>query len=218
MAHRHFGSLIRALRAERNWSQDDLADHSGLHSNTIRKVERTCSEPDHVKPRTRKRLAQGFGLSDEQLLGLYERPPLPQNRGEPDGGVPIINRAPAGEPVDYEHSQLDSGIGWDYIPRVGSGVHDPAAFAFVVVGDSMAPEFQDGDMVVCSPDTVIRDGDAVFVRFGPERDSTCTFKRVFDRGDMVELVPDNRRHQPMRVDKGHVVRMSRVVAKWVRYD
>ena len=215
---RHFGSLIRALRAERGWSQEDLARRSGLHANTIRKVERTCPEPDHVQESTKVCLARGFELTVEDLLSLYERPTAPQNQGEPSGGIPVVNRAPAGPPLDYEHMELDQGIGWDYVARLGSGVHDPSAFAFVAVGDSMAPEFQDGDTVVCSPQTPIGDGDAVFVRFSAERDNTCTFKRVFDRGDTVELVPDNRRHQPMIVPKEQIVRMSKVVAKWVRYD
>ena len=215
---RHFGSLIRVLRAERGWSQEDLARRSGLHANTIRKVERTCPEPDNVQESTKVCLARGFELAVEDLLSLYERPAAPQNRGDPLGGIPVINRVPAGPPIDYEHMELDQGIGWDYVARLGSGVHDPSAFAFVAVGDSMAPEFQDGDTIVCSPQTPIADGDAVFVRFSSERDNTCTFKRVFDRGDTVELVPDNRRHQPMIVLKDQIVRMAKVVAKWVRYE
>lgn len=214
---RHFGSLIRALRAERDWSQDELARRTGLHANTIRRVERTCPDPDDVNESTRRLLAQGFGLTVDELLGHYRRPPIRQQVGAPDGAIPVINRAPAGQPVDYEHKDLDNGVGDDYISRTGSGVHDPTAFAFVVVGDSMAPEFQDGDTVVCSPDTLIADGDAVFVRFSGERDGTCTFKRVYDRGDRIELMPDNRRYQPMIVDKADVARMAKVVAKWVRY-
>ena len=215
---RHFGSLIRAMRAERGWSQQDLAQRSGLHANTIRKVERTCPAPDDVQESTKVCLAHGLEMSVEELVGSYQRPIVPQQRGEPNGGIPVINRAPAGPPVDYEHMELDQGIGWDYVARIGSGVHDSTAFAFVVVGDSMSPEFQDGDTVVCSPESAIADCDAVFVRFASERDNTCTFKRVFDRGEAVELVPDNRRHQPMIVVKEQIVRMSKVVAKWVRYD
>jgi SOS-response transcriptional repressor LexA len=82
----------------------------------------------------------------------------------------------------------------------------------------MTPEFCEVDTVVCSPSSVISDGDAVFVRFGSERDHTCTFKRVFDRGDEVELLPDNRRYTPMIVLKEQIDRMAKVVAKWVRYD
>jgi len=213
----HFGSRIRALRAEKGLSQEDFARQCGLHTNTIRKVERTCAAPDEVKDATKVCLARGLGMSLDQLQAIYQ-PVIRQYIGDPSGGIPIINCVPAGVPVDYEHMELDSGIGSDYIPRVGSGVNDPTAFAFTVVGDSMTPEFREGDTVVCSPATVIADGHAVFVRFGSERDHTCTFKRVFDRGDEVELLPDNRRHSPMIVPKDQIDRMSKVVAKWVRYD
>lgn len=214
----HFGSRIRAMRAERGWNQDDLASRCGLHVNTIRKVERLAAEATDVKESTRVCLAHGLGITPQELLTLIPPPRVPQQIGDPKGGMPVINRAPAGEPRDYEHMDLDNGIGEDYIPRMGSGVHDPLAFAFIVVGDSMTPEFREGDTVICSPQAVIADGCAAFVRFGPERDNTCTFKRVYDRGNDVELVPDNRRHDPMIVPKEHITRMARVVAKFVRYE
>ncbi len=189
----HFGSRIRMLRAEKGLSQEDFASMCGLHPNTIRKVERTCAMPDDVKDSTKVCLAHGLGITVAQLAAFYN-PVIQQQIGDPDRGIPIINSVPAGDPVDYEHMDLDNGIGSDYISRIGSGVNDPTAFAFTVVGDSMTPEFCDGDTIVCSPDSVINDGDPVFVRFASEYEHTCTFKRAFDRGDEVELIPDNRRH------------------------
>ncbi|MAX26882.1 MAG: hypothetical protein CMJ19_20505 [Phycisphaeraceae bacterium] len=213
----HFGSRIRALRAEKGLSQEDFAQRCGLHPNTLRKVERTCAAPDEIKESTRVCLAHGLGITRDELDRLY-KPVIQQYIGDPDRGIPVINRVQAGDPVDYEHMELDNGIGNDYISRTGSGVDDPNAFAVVVTGDSMTPEFREGDTIVCSPASTIDDGNVVFVRFSADRDSTCTLKRVYDRGDEIELVPDNRRHPPMIVPKEHVIRMSRVVAKWVRYD
>lgn len=214
----HFGSKIRALRAERGWSQDELANRAHLHRNTIKKLERVAAEPDDISEKNLLCIASAFKMTVPELKALYQPPMVPQQMGDPGGGIPIINCAPAGNPVDYEHSGLDNGVGYDYIPRIGSGVHDPTAFAFVVVGDSMTPEFQSGDKVVCSPQASISDGDAVFVRFTSELDDACTFKRVYDRGTHVELVPDNRRYVPRLVLKDHIIRMSKAVAKWVTYS
>ena len=135
----HFGSRIRACRAEKGLSQEDFAQQCGLHTNTLRKVERTCAAPDELKESTKVCLAHGLGISLKQLDELY-KPVVQQYIGDPDRGIPVINQVPAGPPVDYEHMDLDNGIGSDYIPRIGSGVNDPTAFAFTVVGDSMTPE------------------------------------------------------------------------------
>lgn len=205
------------MRAERGWSQEELATRALLHRNTIKKLERTVASPEDLSDKSKLCLANAFEMTPEALDAIWRPAMVPQQKGDPAGGIPIINRAPAGEPVDYEHMSQDNGVGDDYLPRMGSGVHDPTAFAFVVVGDSMSPEFQNGDTVVCSPQAVIKDGDAVFVRLNSEKDETCTFKRVYDKGDQVELVPDNRRYHPMRFDKEQILRMSKAVGKWTCY-
>lgn len=217
MSMSHFGSKIRAMRAERGWSQEELAQRAGLHRNTVKKLERVVAQPSDLSHKNRLCLATAFGMTAEMFEAQHRPAVVAQQVGDPRGGIPIINRAPAGEPVDYEHMGLDNGVGYDYLPRMGSGVHDPTAFAFVVVGDSMSPEFQEGDTVVCSPEAAIRDGDAVFVRLTSEHDEACTFKRVYDRGDHVELLPDNRRYQPRMILKEHIIRMSKAVGKWVIY-
>ena len=76
-----------------------------------------------------------------------------------------------------------------------------------------------GEVCVCSPNTPIEDGDAVYVRFGAERDSECTFKRVYDLQDgRVELRADNTNYKPLIARKEHIVRMSYVAAKITRFD
>jgi|GEM_PF-5778059 len=83
----------------------------------------------------------------------------------------------------------------------------------------MLPAFAPGEVCVCSPNTPIEDGDAVYVRFGAERDSECTFKRVYDLQDgRVELRADNTNYKPLIVRKEHIVRMSYVAAKITRFD
>lgn len=42
------------------------------------------------------------------------------------------------------------------------------AFALMVLGDSMAPEFNDGEIIVVEPDGTVRDGSYVLARVGDE--------------------------------------------------
>ena len=54
------------------------------------------------------------------------------------------------------------GSGWDEIsfPEIG----DPNAFALEISGDSMAPVYRDGDIIIVSPAAGIRRGDRVVVK------------------------------------------------------
>jgi transcriptional regulator with XRE-family HTH domain len=41
-----FALNMKALRAERKWSQEDLSHHSGLHATAISKLERCARSPE----------------------------------------------------------------------------------------------------------------------------------------------------------------------------
>lgn len=90
-------------------------------------------------------------------------------------GVPIINRVAAGNPSEFTDLGYPVGAadGWLSVP----GVSDADAFATVVTGDSMEPEYRAGDVVVFEPRRALRDGLDCFVRL--ERNGEATFKRVY---------------------------------------
>ncbi len=62
---RDLGRRIRVLRAERGWSQEVLAELSGLHRNYIGHVERARI---HVSVVQLARIARAFGLSPSTLI------------------------------------------------------------------------------------------------------------------------------------------------------
>ena len=85
------------------------------------------------------------------------------------------------------------GGGEDYLSsdaRVG-----PHAFALVIEGDSMTPEFRPGDKVIIDPTVAPRPGEYVVAK--RHKDQRATFKKYRLRGqdsrgrDMIELVPLN---------------------------
>jgi len=126
----------------------------------------------------------------------------------------VINATPAGEPRNYEEPYPDSGVGYAYIDPP-PGVVGPNLFAFVIIGDSMEPDYPQGGYAICRPTPAeeIEDGAAVFVRFGSERDHCCTFKRCFRvNATQVELRPINPRYCFNVVAKEQIDRMSPVIA------
>lgn len=60
-----FGQRLRALRAERGISQDELAERTGIHSTAVGRLERGKREP---RLKTILRLAEGLNARPGRLL------------------------------------------------------------------------------------------------------------------------------------------------------
>jgi len=108
--------------------------------------------------------------------------------------VPLINSVAAGYPREFTDLGYPARVADQYVRS--PDVRDPDAFACRVVGDSMAPDYREGDVVIFSPSRPAKDGGDCFVRF--ERDEQTTFKRVFFERDGDEKSPVIRlRLQPL---------------------
>ena len=62
---KRFGKRLKALRAERGWSQEEFADRAGLHRTYVSAVERAVRNP--TLPILAK-MAKGFGMSLAELM------------------------------------------------------------------------------------------------------------------------------------------------------
>lgn len=113
--------------------------------------------------------------------------------------IPLINRVPAGAPVEFTDLGYPAAVADAYVP--GPNPDDPDAFAARVTGDSMLPEYRDGEIVVFSPALPTPDGSDCFVRLA--RDDETTFKRVFfeDAGRVLRLQPLNPAHEARRIER-----------------
>jgi len=119
--------------------------------------------------------------------------------------VPLINSVAAGYPREFTDLGYPARVADEYVRC--PDLHDPDAFAARVVGDSMAPEYREGDIVVFSPMRDPRDGSDCFVRLEPDHETT--FKRVyFETGDggesLIRLQPINSAHPPRVLAREHV--------------
>ena len=81
------------------------------------------------------------------------------------------------------------------------------AFAIVIRGNSMEPEFTEGDLVLIDPDEPLHPGDFVVAKNGEEE---ATFKKYRPRGygedgqEIFELSPLNDDYPTMRSDRQHI--------------
>jgi repressor LexA len=125
--------------------------------------------------------------------------------------VPVINKVTAGYPADFNDLDYPVGVADDYVRC--PDLHDPNSFAVRVVGDSMEPKFQEGDIVVFSPAAEVHNGDDCFVRFTMPHETT--FKRIFFESDnKIRLQPRNEKYSPMIIDGKRIDGLYRAVIKY----
>lgn len=126
--------------------------------------------------------------------------------------VPLINRVAAGYPAGFTDLDYPARVADAYVDA--PGVEDPDAFAATVVGDSMTPDYREGDVVIFSPLADVIDGCDCFARLEPDHEST--FKRVFfeDDGRVVRLEPLNTAYATRVLDREQVAGLYRAVSRY----
>ncbi len=135
-------------------------------------------------------------------------PPRPSPRGGPrEGGdvfpmalareVPLINKVAAGYPREFTDLAYPARVADEYVRC--PDLDDADAFAARVVGDSMQPQYAEGDIVIFSPAKVVKSGMDCFARLEPDHETT--FKRVYlekgqDGEELIRLQPLNAAYPP----------------------
>jgi len=120
--------------------------------------------------------------------------------------VPVINKVQAGYPRDFTDLGYPVGVADEYVRC--PDLSDPDAFAARVVGDSMTPDYREGDIVIFSPIRDVCNGNDCFARIAP--DDETTFKRVFlERGpadeELIRLQPLNPAYPSKTLAREEVV-------------
>jgi SOS-response transcriptional repressor LexA len=187
------GKRLERARERAGMKQRQVAEHFGISSQAISQWE-----GDRTRPGGHRlaELARLFAVRLDWLLaGLG-----PMSDGSiVDGGprttsasIPVIDRVQAGGWAEVQDPYAPGG-GEDFLSS--DAPVGPHAFALVIEGDSMAPEFRPGDKVIIDPNVMPRPGECVVAK--REKDQRATFKKYRLRGqdsrgqDMIDLVPLN---------------------------
>jgi SOS-response transcriptional repressor LexA len=202
------------MRLAKKQNLDQMARSLGTSASRLRLVETGAVFPAAIE---RRAWAGRLGFADLTEFDRQWRDGWTRiTAAHRDGYIPIINKAPAGPAIDYEEYGIDSGVGFEYIPR-SEGMEGELLFAVVVIGDSMTPAYAEGDLVIFRPlrqDEKIPDGCAVFVRFGAQRHHACTFKSLYRRTDgRLDLRPENPRHKIIITAGDEIERMALAIER-----
>ncbi len=202
-------TLDRAHRIERKLKITDGRIVSAVLWQTLPKDLKRLRNGQHTLPQPLiSELKQAIRSADpvaalrkavEASKPNVEPPHSLENFSRPARSIPLINKVAAGYPTEFTDLGYPASVADEYVacPEMS----DPDAFAARVVGDSMEPEYVEGDIVVFSPQLPTEAGADCFVRL--ERDNETTFKRVYfeDEGQIVRLQPLNNTYPPRFVHR-----------------
>lgn len=200
---------IAACRHKNGMSQEELARRIGITRVSVSKWESGLNQP---KGRYLNELASALGVSVSWLLSgkdsVVDETKNPTDNAEPFSNVelatlgvykiPVLSYVQAG---NWQESQDFRGIDGGYEYVTADLDDDSRAFAVWVQGNSMTPEFNEGDLIIVDPDVAPLPGDFVVAKNGGEE---CTFKKYRPRGhkedgsEIFELVPLNEDYPTLR--------------------
>ena len=236
------GKRIELARTRIGMNKITLASKAGLSRTTIDQIEKGLRKP-HAATVRKIADALDVDVLElwDEGRPVVRRPagrlPLP-NDGRPllgadrDGATVTALDSPSGELVkvsgqvrrvpvfdieggynlDFDDGGYPVGQAGDY--ALVPDITDPNAFAACLHGDSMRPEFVDGEILTFSCMADIKSGDYALVR---HRDHGATFKQVFLEGPFVRLRPLNPSYPELTWRQDELVTMARLVQKSKRY-
>jgi SOS-response transcriptional repressor LexA len=209
MGMKTVGQFIRQKREEQGLSARQLAERAGVSDAHILYIETGRRNPTFDKVMN---ILDALGVGIEEFL-MEARPSVANV--EPAGlgwfrKIPVISWVMAGkwrEVCDaFEPGDADEWI--------ESDVRGRSVFALRVVGDSMEPEFKEGEIIIVSPHVEAQPGDYVVVKDGEEK---ATFKQLKKYGPRWVLHPLNPKYEDQEVPKGAFKIIGKVVKKEKRY-
>jgi SOS-response transcriptional repressor LexA len=129
--------------------------------------------------------------------------PYPTTRRE--RRIPVVGWAHAGEAADYEELPAS----WQ--DRIPTDCRDERAFGVRLEGESMMPDFKDGDLLVLMPSEEVYSGALAVVRLEA---GGVLFRRVEIRAERLVLVPLNPQYDREEFKRSEVSWCYPVWGSW----
>ena len=203
MKNIEFGKRLKESREAAELTQPEVCRRVGVKQGTLSQLESGKS----ARSTYTIALAKLYGVDADWLAtgkgnpkpSKFDSNVLPAQIGETR--IPLLNYVQAGIFTDMGTNFDTEGM--EYL-LTDLALSD-RAFALQIRGDSMAPEFGEGDRVIIDCDVAPQPGDFVVARNGGEE---ATFKRykLISLGEQAvfELVPLNENYPSMRSDQQHI--------------
>lgn len=196
-----FGGRISDFIDEVNYSRKDFATLMDITYDKLQSYIQEKAEPRHE---FWELIQQKFPSTDITYIITGKSQKLDPNidfaLAREIVKVPIVNDIPASGFVRSFEDMISEDYIYTTVLRQGT-------FALRIKGDSMSPRYEDGDLVILYPDVFFENGKVYAI---VANDSEATLKTVYREGDILRLVPSNKKFPEIKVHIKDVIRLYRV--------
>ena len=203
------GKILKARRMAKGLSARQLAERVGVSDAHIIYIEKAQRKATFDKLMN---IIGVLGLTVNEILTVIGQDSA-AHEGSPTRPlrrIPVVSWVTAG--AWHEVSDIfEPGSSDQWIE---SDVEGENVFALLVMGDSMEPEFHEGEFIIVNPHVESLPGDFIIVK---NPDGEATFKQLKKYGNRWVLHPINPRYHDMEVRRGDFRVIGKVVKKEKRY-
>ncbi|RHW31117.1 helix-turn-helix domain-containing protein [Lysinibacillus yapensis] len=189
----------------KNMKPIELANKVGLDRSTIsRYLKGTRKIPMDEIPK----IASALDLSPAELLidgDLTNKYATNIQQVARVQRIPILGTIACGEPILVSENME----GYNY--EIADGLPSGDLITLIAKGDSMEPTIQSGSKVIVRAQSDVENGEIAAVRVNEETEATL--KRVKKQGNIVILMPDNPKYEPIIVTENNP---ATIIGKAVR--
>ena len=188
---------LKAARKAKGLTQIEVSNFIGLTQGTYSQWENGKVKID---PMSLSRLAKLFDVTTDYLLGKDDQPNPVVLR------VPVYRKVPAGIPLEA----IEDVVDWEELPQsMAKGGKE--YFALRVSGDSMWPEYLDGDVVIVRRAQICTSGD-VCVVYVNGYDATLKEVKLDEAAGTLTIVPRNPSYPPRTFTRQEIQELPVTIA------
>lgn len=204
------GEFLKVKRENKRLSLREASKLSGVSHTHIKDIEEGKKTPSFDKVMA---LLKAYHIDLQEFLQEtgYLPPNIESAKLKKLRPVPVISWVMAGKWTEV----CDSFQPGDADEWTESDVKGQYVFALRVKGDSMEPEFREGDIIIVNPHIEARTGDYVIVK--NEDNGEATFKQLRKYRDLLILHPLNPKYPDIELKKGQYRIIGVVVEKKKKY-
>ena len=192
LTNKELGEYLKKIRKSKDLSLRQVDYRSDVSFSHLSMIENGSRKPS---PLTLKELAKIYNLDYIDLyekagyLDLAEKERLETKNPSSSAVVFVYGTIPAGIPMECIEDILDTEeISADMLKG------EKQYFGLKIKGDSMEPDYLDGDVIIFQKQDDCENGDDCVVMVNG---NDGTFKRVFKNENGIILQPLNNKYQPM---------------------